>query len=330
MPCDHMQHPSTTTWTAGRVEEDAAELTLYARASPLQAIDDVTVSDFGIDVTLSATTDIDASDPHLRAHFPGFPIFPGVFILESLRQAVARAVPDGPPPDITAVRSLRFLAPLLAGDRMELMGTVHSSTDGSLRVTARAVRRDGTVAARLNVDFGRVEADQRPELASIRACLPHGHPMLLVDRVLALDPGRSISAIKAVTFTEPCFRTLPAGVPPGACAYPTALVLESFGQAAAILWCESSGRALRPDEIIVLGAARNCRIDGHAFPGDVMTHVARLDNVVGDSVIVEGETWVGDRRIGIVESMFAAIRERSALLEVSPAAATAGGGDGRP
>ena len=43
------------------------------------------------------------------------------------------------------------------------------------------------------------------DIREVMAALPHRYPMLLVDRVETLDPGKSISAIKAVTINEDFF-----------------------------------------------------------------------------------------------------------------------------
>ncbi|HUH40814.1 MAG TPA: 3-hydroxyacyl-[acyl-carrier-protein] dehydratase FabZ, partial [Castellaniella sp.] len=44
------------------------------------------------------------------------------------------------------------------------------------------------------------------DIKDIMERLPHRQPMLLVDRVLEMDPGKSIVAIKNVTYNEPFFQ----------------------------------------------------------------------------------------------------------------------------
>jgi 3-hydroxyacyl-[acyl-carrier-protein] dehydratase len=152
--------------------------------------------------------------------------------------------------------------------------------------------------------------------AAIRNLLPQGHPMVLVDRVLALDPGVSILGVKAITGSEPCYRHLAAGARREHVAYPVSLMLESFGQTAAILWLVGmGGSAVRDDHVLMLVAVRDCTIEGRAFPGDVLRHVARLDQVVGDNVFVEGEILVDDRRVATIGSMMAVMRPRTVLSE---------------
>jgi 3-hydroxyacyl-[acyl-carrier-protein] dehydratase len=152
--------------------------------------------------------------------------------------------------------------------------------------------------------------------ADIRTLLPQGHPMVLVDRIVALDPGVSIVGLKAITGSEPCYRDVLAGAHRERLAYPVSLLLESFGQTAAILWLAGLGSSpVRDDHVLLLVAIRDCAIEGHAFPGDVLRHVARLDQVVGDNVFVEGEILVDDRRVATVGSMMAVMRPRTVLSE---------------
>jgi 3-hydroxyacyl-[acyl-carrier-protein] dehydratase len=157
------------------------------------------------------------------------------------------------------------------------------------------------------------------DVAAIRALLPHAHPIALLDRVLELDSGTSIVATKAITVSEPCYRGLAADARLESYEYPASLLLESFGQAAALLWLLGREDTRTEDRVIMLVAGRNCRIEGRALPGDVLRHVARIFREVGDTVLVEGETYVDDRRVASVESMMATARPRHALYERPPA-----------
>jgi 3-hydroxyacyl-[acyl-carrier-protein] dehydratase len=77
------------------------------------------------------------------------------------------------------------------------------------------------------------------DIRRVMAALPHRYPMLLVDRVEALEPDRSISAIKAVSINEPFFQ----GHFPGRPIMPGVLIVEALAQAAGILAVESLGLA---------------------------------------------------------------------------------------
>jgi 3-hydroxyacyl-[acyl-carrier-protein] dehydratase len=82
-------------------------------------------------------------------------------------------------------------------------------------------------------------AETTLDIRGVMAALPHRYPMLLVDRVAALVPDRSIRAIKAVTINEPFFQ----GHFPGRPIMPGVLIVEALAQAAGILAVESLGLA---------------------------------------------------------------------------------------
>ena len=82
-------------------------------------------------------------------------------------------------------------------------------------------------------------AARRLDIRAVMAALPHRYPMLLVDRIEALDPDKGIVAIKAVTINEPFFQ----GHFPGRPIMPGVLIVEALAQAAGVLAVESLGLA---------------------------------------------------------------------------------------
>ena len=75
---------------------------------------------------------------------------------------------------------------------------------------------------------------------AIQKILPHRPPFLLVDRVVLLEPGKRLVAVKGVTMNEPFF----VGHFPGKPVMPGVLILEALAQACALLAMKSIG----PDE----------------------------------------------------------------------------------
>lgn len=69
------------------------------------------------------------------------------------------------------------------------------------------------------------------DIAGILELMPHRYPFLLIDRVLEVEPGRRVVALKNVTINEPFFQ----GHWPGRPIMPGVLILESLAQAAGIL-----------------------------------------------------------------------------------------------
>jgi 3-hydroxyacyl-[acyl-carrier-protein] dehydratase len=147
--------------------------------------------------------------------------------------------------------------------------------------------------------------------ARILALLPVRHPMVLVDRIVAFDPNTEIETRKAVSGSEPCYLGMADDLPAARYAYPRSLVLESFGQSAALLWLgsrESPGGGLP-----MVGRLRGCRFTGSAFPGDVVRHFVRVDRLVDDNAFLSGESRVGERVILTVESLIAVARPKSVV-----------------
>ena len=105
--------------------------------------------------------------------------------------------------------------------------------------------------------------------------LPHRYPFLLVDRVLELEKGKRIKALKNVTINEPFF----TGHFPHRPVMPGVLMLEAMAQAAALLAFDMQG--IRPDDKTVYYFAG---IDGARFkrpvePGDQLIMEVSLERL---------------------------------------------------
>ncbi|WP_144641457.1 3-hydroxyacyl-ACP dehydratase FabZ [Bordetella genomosp. 13] len=82
------------------------------------------------------------------------------------------------------------------------------------------------------------------DIAGIMNRLPHRYPMLLVDRVLEMVPGKSIVAIKNVSINEPFF----TGHFPHHPVMPGVLIIEAMAQASAIFsFSDEEGGGLKCD-----------------------------------------------------------------------------------
>ncbi len=75
------------------------------------------------------------------------------------------------------------------------------------------------------------------DIKRVMAALPHRYPMLLVDRIEALEPGVSAVGIKAVSVNEDFFN----GHFPGRPIMPGVLIVEALAQTAGVLAVHSLG-----------------------------------------------------------------------------------------
>jgi 3-hydroxyacyl-[acyl-carrier-protein] dehydratase len=141
---------------------------------------------------------------------------------------------------------------------------------------------------------------------------PYGHPMALVDRVLSIEAGSSIVAIKVISGTELCYRGVPPGASARGYAYPVSLMMESLLQSAVLLWFASGPPCGDgTEQVLLLGAVRGFRLEGRGFPGDVITHRVHVEKATSGNIAAAGESWIGDRRVVTVDSIVASIRPRT-------------------
>lgn len=102
------------------------------------------------------------------------------------------------------------------------------------------------------------------DINEIREYLPHRYPFLLIDRVLELEPGKSIVAIKNVTANEPFFD----GHFPGLSIMPGVLIVEAMAQAAGILGFKSQGVTIADGQLYVFAGIDDVRFKRQVGPGD--------------------------------------------------------------
>ena len=110
----------------------------------------------------------------------------------------------------------------------------------------------------------------------IAAILPHRYPFLLVDRVVELDPGQSIVAIKNVTINEPFFE----GHFPGHPVMPGVLIVEALAQASGLLIGLSGTMTDKDDRIFYLAKVDNARFLRPVVPGDQLRLEVQLKRLI--------------------------------------------------
>lgn len=72
-------------------------------------------------LTAVAVADINPAEPVFAGHYPGFPILPGVCVIEYVRRAAWLAPPPGGTvAEFNVVEAARFLAPVRPGDRLRI------------------------------------------------------------------------------------------------------------------------------------------------------------------------------------------------------------------
>jgi len=141
------------------------------------------------------------------------------------------------------------------------------------------------------------------DVEQIQRLLPHRYPFLLVDRVIELDPGKSIAAIKNVTINEPFFQ----GHFPGHPVMPGVLIVEAMAQTAGLLTQLTSqieGQGGSP--LFYLVKVDNARFSAVVAPGDQLRLEVSLKRLLRGMGLFEARALVDGKAVASCELMCAA------------------------
>lgn len=105
--------------------------------------------------------------------------------------------------------------------------------------------------------------------------LPHRYPFLMVDRVLELEHGKRIRALKNVTANEPYFQ----GHFPHRPVMPGVMMLESLAQTAALLSFDAMGASPDTDTVYYFAGIDSARFKRPVEPGDQLILDVVLDRM---------------------------------------------------
>ena len=134
---------------------------------------------------------------------------------------------------------------------------------------------------------------------------PHRYPILLVDRVLELEKGVRIKALKNVSINEPHFQ----GHFPHRPVMPGVLMLEALAQAAALLAFDTLGETPDDQTVYYFAGIDGARFKRPVEPGDQLILEVELDRMkagifkfkarakVGDEIATEAELMCTMRKI---------------------------------
>ena len=116
------------------------------------------------------------------------------------------------------------------------------------------------------------------DVEAIRELVPHRYPMLMIDRILSLDPGKRCQALKNVTANEPYF----VGHYPERSVMPGVLIIEGMAQVAGIVVATADTEYAKRT-LPLLGGVEKIRFKKQVVPGDqiiyeVETRAYRLRN----------------------------------------------------
>ena len=129
--------------------------------------------------------------------------------------------------------------------------------------------------------------------------LPHRYPFLLIDKVLEIEIGKKLIAIKNVSFNEPQF----TGHFPKQPIMPGVLIVEALAQATGILAFKSEVGKPQDGQIYMLVGVDNARFKRIVQPGDQLTLVVEVLTVKRGIWKFKGTAYVDNKIVTSAELM---------------------------
>ncbi len=139
------------------------------------------------------------------------------------------------------------------------------------------------------------------DIGEIMKTIPHRYPLLLVDRVLELEPKKRVVAIKNVTFNEPFFQ----GHFPGAPVMPGVLIVEAMAQAGAVLLLHDMPN--RQEKLVYFTGIDGCRFRRTVVPGDQIRFELEVVKLRSTTCKMRGRAEVNGERVTEAEILSALV-----------------------
>ena len=135
------------------------------------------------------------------------------------------------------------------------------------------------------------------DINAILRIMPHRYPFLLIDRILDLEPDKSVVAIKNVTINEPFFQ----GHFPGHPIMPAVLILEAMAQAGGVLLLNAIENP--ETKVVYFMSINNAKFRKPVTPGDQLRFELKMHAFRRNTCKMSGETYVGDSLVASADFM---------------------------
>lgn len=138
------------------------------------------------------------------------------------------------------------------------------------------------------------------DIKQIMDIIPHRYPMLLVDRVEEVEPGKRVVGYKNVTINEPFFQ----GHYPGNPVMPGVLIIEALAQlggTAMLSMDEYKGKTP------LFAGIKSAKFRKPVVPGDVLKLEVEIVKIKGPAIVGKGIATVDGKKAAEGELMFMVI-----------------------
>jgi len=141
------------------------------------------------------------------------------------------------------------------------------------------------------------------DINQLSEILPQRYPFLLIDKVVELEDGERVVAVKNVTVTENFFQ----GHFPGNPVMPGTLIIEAMAQASIVLYHSGFKEELKQRPQYYLGSVK-ANFKHPVVPGDQLRIEGKMDKLLAQGAFVSLKAYVEDKLIAEAELVFAVKR----------------------
>ncbi len=137
-------------------------------------------------------------------------------------------------------------------------------------------------------------------VVDIQKILPHRYPFLLVDRITALDNGKSIEGYKNVSISEPVFQ----GHFPGHPIYPGVMIIEGMAQAGGVLAFQSlpeEEKDQADEKVVYFMSIDKAKFRSPVTPGDKLVYKLDVIKNKGPVWQLDAKAYVDDKIVAQAE-----------------------------
>lgn len=135
------------------------------------------------------------------------------------------------------------------------------------------------------------------KIDEIQKIIPHRYPMLLIDRVIDLVPGKKAEAIHCVSFSE-VFVQASSDTDP---VFPSPLIVEAMAQTGAVALLKTPDFA---GKTAYFGGIQKAVFKGQARPGDQLLLKTELTKIRRNIGVGQGVALVNNQVIAEAELTF--------------------------
>jgi len=140
-------------------------------------------------------------------------------------------------------------------------------------------------------------------IEEIQKILPQRYPFLFIDRIIELEPGKKVVAIKNVSINEGFF----SGHFPDKPVMPAVLIIEAMAQTSVFIYHSAYEKELKKNPDYYIGSLKASFLHP-VSPGDQLKIIAETVKLLPTGGFVNVTVFVEDKEIANAELVFAAKR----------------------